>query len=148
MTAQTAQEALGEFLVAQKLAKKNDGREDWYGGNWFYSSILGVRVPIFPRFGFRQGLPAHDLHHMLNGYPTSWVGECETAAWELASGGCGRHVAYWIDSVFFLAIALPVAPMRTVRAWRRGLHQRNLYRLDPERLLAMDLVEVRRYLSR
>ncbi len=143
----TTEEALRGFLVDQKVAQKDDGREALYADKWFYIAIRGVQLPFFPKVGFRGGLAAHDTHHMLNGYSTNWVGECETAAWELASGGCGRHVAYWIDRVFFLAIALPVAPMRTVRAWRRGLHQRNLYRLDPERLLAMDLVEVRRYLS-
>ena len=91
----TIEEALGEYLVAQKVAKKDSGRDDWYGGSWFYTPIFGVQVPFFPRFGFRQGLPAHDAHHMLNRYPTNWVGECETAAWEIASGGCGGHPAYW-----------------------------------------------------
>ena len=143
----TTQEALGKFLVAQKVAKQGDGPEDFYGGYWFYADILGVRVPFFPRVGFQRGLPAHDTHHMLNGYPTNWVGECETAAWELASGGCGPHVAYWIDRVFFLAIALVMAPIRTVRAWRRGWGQQNLYRLDRDQLLAMELAEVRRYVS-
>ncbi len=143
----TTQEALGKFLVAQKVAKKGDGPEGFYGGYWFYANILGVRVPFFPRVGFQRGLPAHDTHHMLNGYKTNWVGECETAAWELASGGCGPHVAYWIDRVFFLAIALVMAPIRTVRAWRRGWGQQNLYRLDRDQLLAMELAEVRRYVS-
>ncbi len=143
----TTQEALGKFLVAQKVAKQGDGPEDFYGGYWFYANILGVRVPFFPRVGFQRGLPAHDTHHMLNGYKTNWVGECETAAWELASGGCGPHVAYWIDRVFFLAIALVMAPVRTVRAWRRGWGQQNLYRLDRDQLLAMELAEVRRYVS-
>ncbi len=143
----TTQEALGKFLVAQKVAKKGDGPEDFYGGYWFYANVLGVRVPFFPRVGFQRGLPAHDTHHMLNGYKTNWVGECETAAWELASGGCGPHVAYWIDRLFFLAIALVMAPIRTVRAWRRGWGQQNLYRLDRDQLLAMELAEVRRYVS-
>ena len=143
----TTQEALGDYLVARKLAKKGDSREDWYAGYWFYTTIFGMTVPLFPRIGFRQGLPAHDTHHMLNGYATDWMGECETAAWELASGGCGRHLAYWIDRLFFVAIAFAIAPIRSTRAWRRGWGQRNLYRLDPDQLLAMDLVDVRRYIT-
>ena len=141
------EEALGEFLVAQGVAKKNDGPSDWYSGYWFYINIRGMKVPFFPRIGFRNGLPAHDTHHMLLGYETSWIGECETAAWELASGGCGPYVAYWIDRLFFVAIALIMAPSRTLRAWRRGWGQHNLYRIAPDQLLVMDLVEVRRYLS-
>ena len=143
----TTEEALSEYLIAQAIAEKGHGRKDWYASNWFYTQFFGVQVPFFPRLGFRRGLPAHDTHHMLNGYPTNWVGECETAAWELASGGCGDHLLYWIDRTFFLAIALVVAPMQSARASRRGRGQRNLYRFDPEQLLAMDLVEVRRYVS-
>ena len=140
-------EALGEFLVAEGVAPPGDGPEDWYVEDWFYSTVLGLRIPIFPRLGFRQGLPAHDTYHMLNGYPTTWVGECETAAWELATGGCGWHLGYWIDRVLFLAIALVLAPIRSARAWRWGWGKRNLYGLDPEQLLAMDLVEVRRFIE-
>ena len=143
----TIEEALDEYLVAQKVVTKGEKRADLYADKWFYVKIRGVKVPIAPLAGFRQGLPAHDTHHMLNGYATNWVGECETAAWELASGGCGRHVVYWIDRLFFVAIALVTVPIRSVRAWRRGLRQRNLYRLDPEKLLSMDLAEVRRYVG-
>lgn len=116
-------------------------------GYWFYTTTLGVKVPVFPRFGFQKGLPAHDIHHMLNGYPTHWVGECEVAAWELASGGCAYHLLYWIDRLLFLALALITAPVPSVRAWRRGWGQKNLYPLDPEELLAMDLDTLRRYVS-
>ena len=143
----TTEEALGEFLAAQRVAKQGEGRDEWYAGKWFYTPIFGVYVPFFPHFGFRRGLPAHDTHHMLNRYPTNWVGECETAAWEIASGGCGRHVVYWIDRLLFLLLALAIAPIRSLRAWQRGWSQQNLYRLDPNQLLDMDLAEVRRYVS-
>lgn len=116
----TTLEALGKYLVAQKIAHKGGSREEMYGGVWFFTTILGVKLPIFPRIGFQNGLPAHDTHHMLNSYATNWVGECETAAWELASGGCGRYFVYWIDRLFFLGIALVSAPMRSWRAWQRG----------------------------
>ncbi len=143
----TTEEALREFLVDQKVAQKDDGREALYADKWFYIAIRGVQLPFFPKVGFRGGLAAHDTHHMLNGYSTNWVGECETAAWELASGGCGHHIAYWIDRVSFLALALVTVPIRSLRAWRRGWGQHNLYRLDPDRLLAMDIADVRRYVS-
>jgi len=141
----TVEEALGKHLVAENVAGKGDTSGDWYADRWFYANIFGVKVPFFPRAGFRGGLPAHDTHHMLNGYTTHWVGECEVAAWELASGGCGPHILYWIDRLLFLVLALITTPVRSLRAWRRGWGQKNLYRLDPEELLAMDLDEVRRY---
>ena len=37
----------------------------------------------------------HDLHHVLTEDPTTWRGEAEIAAWELASV-CGRHVTVWL----------------------------------------------------
>lgn len=46
-----------------------------------------------------------------------------------------------------LAIALVTGPMRSVRAWRRGLRQRNLYRLAPDKRLSLDLAEARRYVG-
>ena len=143
----TTEEALSEYLVAQGVAKEGGGREALYADPWFRLAMFGREVPFFPRVGFRQGLPAHDTHHMLNGYPTNWAGECETAAWELASGGCGPYLAYWVDRLFFVVLALATAPIRSAHAWRRGRGQRNLYRLDPDELLAMDLDEVRRYVS-
>jgi hypothetical protein len=141
------EEALAEFLVAHKLAEKGDGRNDWYAGAWFHTSMFGVQVPFFPRLGFRHALPAHDTHHMLNEYSTGWVGECETAAWELASGGCGLDPVYWIDRLLFGVLSGVIAPIRSARAWRRGWRQRNLYGVDPDELLEMDLAEVRRYVA-
>ena len=38
------------------------------------------------------------------GYSTKLVGELELAAWELASGGCGLNLFFWLDR--FLALAL------------------------------------------
>ena len=143
----TTEEALFEYLVEKNVASSSDAPGNLYGGNWFQTTIFGVQVPIFPLLGFRRGLPAHDIHHMLNGYETDWTGECETAAWELASGGCGHYLIYWVDRLFFLVAAIPSAPIRSLHAWRRGRHQRNVYRIDPTKLLEMDLDEVRRHMS-
>ena len=143
----TTREALSEYLVAQNVAKAGDGPDQWYGDNWFYGSIFGAKIPVAPKFGYRGGLAAHDCHHMLNGFPTDWAGECETAVWELASGGCGRYVVYWFDRVFFLLLAPLVAPVRCFHAWRRGYGKKNLFRLDSKQLLAMNLDEVENYIS-
>jgi hypothetical protein len=57
------------------------------------SSARWVRYPLFgghvvlPNVKSRQrALPLHDLHHLVTGYDTSWRGEAEIAAWELAAG--------------------------------------------------------------
>lgn len=74
-----------------------------------------------------------------------WVGECEVAAWELASGGCGWHLVFWLDRLAFVLIGLATAPKPTLRAWHERWGQHNLYRLDSDTLLAMEVDEVRRY---
>ena len=140
-------DALRQYLVEKNVAPADARPEDLYGGNWMYINIAGRRMRFFPSIGFRSGLPAHDSHHMLNGYETNWVGECETAAWELASGGCGRYPAYWVDRIIIILIAFVAAPIRSARAWRRGIGHRNLYRLHPDQLLAMDVEEVRSYIK-
>ena len=76
------------------------------------------------------------------------MGEVETAAWELASGGCGPYLFYWVDRALFLLVGPLIAPRKVFSAWRRGWGQRNLYRIPPKKLLAMDLCEVRDYVTR
>ena len=57
----------------------------WLGWKW-----LGVPVPNTA--GRVRAVRLHDLHHIAAGYPTTWHGEVQIGAWELA-GGCGRYVA-------------------------------------------------------
>ncbi len=68
----------------------------------------------------------HDLHHVATGYDTSWAGEAEIGAWELAAG-CGRYAAAWFLNASAALIGLFVAPQRTREAWRRGRGRRSLY---------------------
>ncbi|PYS76753.1 MAG: hypothetical protein DMF66_12990 [Acidobacteria bacterium] len=50
------------------------------------------RMPIwFPNTeGRRRAVRFHDVHHVLTEYPTTWRGEFEIAAWEIATGIGGR----------------------------------------------------------
>ena len=48
---------------------------------------IGFLILPFPNPKARQRLVyLHDVNHLLSGYDTSWVGEGEVSAWELASG--------------------------------------------------------------
>ena len=59
----------------------------------------------------------HDLHHVVTGYDTSWTGEAEIGAWELASG-CADHYAAWflnlsaMITVLLAAVAVAMAARR------------------------------------
>ncbi len=97
--------------------------------------------------GFRGAVAVHDVHHMLTGYKTNWIGKCEVAGWELASGGCGRYAALWLDRLGFAALGLFCAPSRTLRAFAKGFGKRNLYGLDTEVVLDKEIDEVCRYIE-
>jgi len=69
----------------------------------------------------------HDLHHVVTGYDTTWLGEGEIAAFEIASG-CADHYAAWFLNLCALAIGVCLSPSAMLRAYRRGCHAKNLYR--------------------
>lgn len=82
-----------------------------------------------------RAVKLHDLHHAATGYGTTWTGEAEIAAWEIASS-CARHYAAWILNLQAWAIGLVIGPHALFRAFLRGRYSANLYRttLDDELL--------------
>jgi hypothetical protein len=89
----------------------------------------------------------HDVHHTATGYGTTWTGEAEIGAWEIASG-CARHHAAWLLNLQAMGIGLLIAPRRLFRAFVRGRHSRNLYRAElDDALLDAPLGTVRRGLG-
>jgi hypothetical protein len=74
----------------------------------------------------KKAVPLHDLHHLATGYDTSWRGEAEIAAWELASG-CASYRAAWLLNLLAFPLGLLIAPVRTWRAFRQGRSCRNFY---------------------
>src|SRR5579864_4940478 len=86
------------------------------------------RLPLkFPNTKAHQwATPLHDLHHILTGYRTDWIGEAEVAAWELRAG-CKTLVVYWLD-LSGAAIGLFISPLRVWRAFRSAKGQHTLYR--------------------
>ena len=97
----------------------------------------------------RRAVPLHDLHHVATGYDTTWTGEAEIAAWELAAG-CGRYWAAWSLNLGAASLGLLIAPRRTLRAFRRGRRSgRTLYHQPgfTESLLDLTVAELRRSLA-
>jgi hypothetical protein len=69
----------------------------------------------------------HDLHHVLTEYNTTWRGEAEIGAWEVATG-CAHHYPAWILNLLAFAIGLVINPSGVHRAFLRGRQSSNLYR--------------------
>jgi hypothetical protein len=97
-----------------------------YDDRWVKLRIGRFFLP-FPNTAARvRAVRLHDIHHVLTGYATTWAGEAEIGAWEIASG-CGRHYPAWFLNFGALTIGLALAPVRVFRAFVRGRHSRNLY---------------------
>jgi hypothetical protein len=95
----------------------------------------------------KRVVPFHDLHHVLTGYGTDWIGEAEIGAWELRAG-CNSWIAYFLNASGVM-IGLCRSPARVWRAFLAAKGQRTLYR-DPlpyQSLLQMRVAQVRRRLG-
>jgi hypothetical protein len=113
-----------------------DARDRYFAENGFSASYddrwvklrLGSRqVPVLPNTKARiVAVRVHDLHHVATDYGTTWVGEGEISAWELASG-CGPYLAAWVLNLAGFGIGFFLSPRRMLRAFVRGRHSKNLY---------------------
>ncbi|MDT7602539.1 MAG: hypothetical protein QOF61_536 [Acidobacteriota bacterium] len=81
----------------------------------------------FPNIKARQlAVRFHDLHHILTEYETTWKGETEIGAWEVATG-IGPFWVGWVLDLLAFAIGLVINPRGVYRAFMRGRHSANLY---------------------
>jgi hypothetical protein len=135
----TAKEALAEFY-----------RNNYFGEEAFTEKFVQVRLgPV--KFFFpnpkarREVIHLHDLTHLLTGYETTWQGEGEVAAWELASGFPRKYWIGWVYAPITFTIGALIAPLKVARAFRRGWRNSNLYKLDlpREQLDALTLGELK-----
>jgi hypothetical protein len=104
----------------------NDGGDSL---DWVPLKLWKLTLRIPNTEGRRRAVRIHDLHHIVTAYETTWMGESEIAAWELASG-CLAWPAATVLNLGALAIGVVIAPMRCARAWARGRQTLNLYRED------------------
>src|SRR5687767_704792 len=116
---------LGEAR-ARLFALGDLGEDGGYGEAWVRLKLW--RIPLaFPNTaGRRSAVRFHDLHHVLTEYPTTWRGEFEIAAWEVA-GGVNRFWEGWLLDLLGFACGLAVCPRAVYRAFVRGRRSRNLY---------------------
>ena len=117
-----------------------------YGTAWVDAKIgpLPVRIPNSK--GRDRAVRIHDLHHVLTGYRTSFRGESEIGAWEVASG-CRHHWAAWFLNLGAFGGGLLFASNDVWRAFVRGRRCGNLYdRPLDDALLAKSVGDLRREL--
>lgn len=124
-----------------------DAREVYFHDNGFTAEGYTDRwvklkvgpIPLaFPNTESRRAaVKLHDLHHVATGYATTWTGEAEIAAWELAAG-CRRYYAAWVLNAGAMLTGMVIAPLRTISAFRRGRRSKSLY----DRAFGDDLLQL------
>lgn len=130
---------------AKYFAHAGFASDGGYGDRWVRLKAGRWTVFMFPNTAARlRSVKLHDLHHLLTGYDTTWSGEAEIGAWELASG-CGRHYPAWILNFGAVVIGMLFWPRRVSAAFRRGRRSGNLYGSEfSEEMLERTVGDVRR----
>ena len=139
------------MLVREARARyfaENGFGDGGYDDRFVVLRVAGIPALVFPNTKQRvRSVRIHDVHHVLTGYATSWQGEGEIGAWELASG-CRDHWAAWFLNFWAALIGMSIAPRAVVRAFRRGRVTRNLYGREwDDGILERPVGELRRELG-
>lgn len=112
---------------------------------WVVLRMGRIPMPFLNTAARTKALSLHDVNHLVAGTSEGNVGEAEISAWELASGGCGRYVAAWVLDLAGMLLGM-VWPIHVIRAFASGRSMRNVYGLDVDEVLDMDLLELRQML--
>ncbi len=107
-----------------------------------------ISLPMWNPPSRQRAVAFHDLHHVATGYATTWTGEAEIGAWEIAAS-CGAFAAAWIYDAVAMAFGVAFCPRRAFRAFVRGRHARSLYvgELRVDDLLDLHVDELRALLE-
>ena len=127
----TVREARDCFLA------KNGFMVEGYAAPTYTVKLWKLPIQFSNTEAHRWATPLHDLHHVLTGYRTNWIGEAEIAAWELRAG-CKTLVVYWLD-LSGVAIGLLLSPVRVWRAFHAARGGHTLYRDTKLSALVMDM---------
>lgn len=120
----------------------NFGADGGYADKWVELALGPVHIAFPNTAGRVEAVRFHDLHHLVTGYRTDFVGESEIAAWEIAAG-CKSMIAAWVLNLQALSIGTFMAPRRLFRAFVRGRRSESFYGQDFDRLLAASVDEGR-----
>jgi hypothetical protein len=119
-----ATQTLREAATAHSKEMRDAGVDADADARWVWIKIGPIPF-AYPNTKDRKRLvQAHDLHHLLTGYPTDLVGEAELGAWELGTGIRDRSAMRY--EIRVLGFMLPRVPGRLRTAFVRGRYCKNL----------------------
>lgn len=112
---------------AEALARLREARESKSAPAAYWTCPIGPLTVRLPNFVWRRkAIDAHDLHHLMTGYPMTIRGEFQMAAWEF---GAGRYPD-WRATLFcgpLILIGLFWSPSRMFAAYKAGRRSESLY---------------------
>ncbi len=119
------------------------GDDGGYHDTWVNFKLGPIPFPIPNSQARVKALRYHDLHHVMTGYQTNFIGELEISAWEIGSD-CADMYAAWILNLSGFGAGMMLAPRRTFAAFVRGRQSKNLYRYAyDDVLLARTVADMR-----
>lgn len=117
----TIEQLWADFRRENKLPNGYATARFWSVALWHFNIFL-------PNFRWRQrAIIAHDMHHLITGYPCTMRGECLIAAWEYGAGPC-RHPAAVMFCLPLIFIGFLFSPKESWLAFRRGREMTSLHR--------------------
>ena len=143
MSNQTLRELLPEFYRQYNLGEE--------GGN--NSASLKIEIArnfalYFPNFAARKKVVLkHDIHHIVTNYPSTFTGETEIGAWEIASG-CKKYWVAWMLDMSGMMAGILFNLWGVLKAFARGRRTKNLYYhiISNEQALDMTVNELQKLL--
>jgi hypothetical protein len=100
----------------------------------------------FPNFDARRkAVFKHDVHHIATGYTSTFKGETEIGAWEIASG-CRHYWVAWVLDMQAVMIGMLFNPVGVYKAFVKGRRTKNLYRdiFTDDQLMDMPLSTIKK----
>ena len=128
MTATTQEITVGQALT-QFYADHDFGEEGGINDAFAYAKLGPINIPIPNTAARKEVIWLHDLHHLLNGYDTTWPGEGQVSAWELAAGGFGTKIYIWLLVLLAGSVGVLLFPASTFRAFVRGTYCQSIVSL-------------------
>ncbi len=92
-----------------------------------------------------KALLLHDINHLITDFPTTWKGEFQVSAWEMASGARKGFPLTLIYPVSLVLIGLIIYPREVLSAYKYGTNKQNAFLIYSQTdIFQMTLEEIKR----
>ena len=126
------------------------GREGGIDKKWDMIKFGPVALPLLNLESRRKNIFMHDIHHLVTGYDTTWLGEGSVCSWEIATGGWKHLYFPWLLTLWAMAVGVMLYPRASYRAFQAGLLMDNALTggLSKPAMYVLTLDELRERLRR